>query len=292
MDIRNQESGGNGDVRAEEERTSLVPHQVASQNGFVLDEFRVAPSVVTAFLKAPFTKEMPGVTYESLQAEVNEKYAHKPYFSPSYVTTQMVRLCENLGIGDHLRFSPDRLRQITVLDLGCGSEAAPSFLPDTWMPWLCRSLHQAGCAVTGVDICYPQYDRLQKGKVEDWNFHEVDLRNKGSLAVLKPNSFDVVHTASVLGHTDGAGTSPHLTRADIGEPHYVQIEQNIFEEVLRVLRPGGVFLVNSDCRYQKTGGPVEFSFTTLKHPNGNITLPYSHVDISLLQTTKGNGRIG
>ena len=139
--------------------------------------------------------------------------------------------------------SPEAIKALSVLDIGCGSDADGD--GGRFPPSFCRNLHKLGANVTGVDCYQPNKD----GKDEGWKFHEVNLFRKGELNIIPNNSQDIIWTSGVIGHTEPGMTAPGLPgyaeRDGLLNPRYRAIEDEIFMQALRVLRPGGLFIINS-----------------------------------------------
>lgn len=145
--------------------------------------------------------------------------------------------------------SPEDIRKMTVLDLGCGNEV---YRDGMYPPRFCRDLHAYGVKVTGVDCDPPN----REGRDEGWDFRQMNLMEKGALDVFPDKSFDIVWSSGLIGHTDIYLTSPNLP--GYGEEHglitpaYRRIEDEIFDQALRILKPGGLFILNNGTTvYQK-----------------------------------------
>lgn len=152
----------------------------------------------------------------------------------------------------------DEIPNCSVTDLGCGRENSPdgaNFTPD-----FCRKLTAAGVTVSGIE--WPPFENSE-------SFHQfLNLRNPDALKVCPDNSRDIVNAKSLIGHHDYAATSPwlyyHPNDLPLGEdPVYLEIENGIFNQVIRILKPGGVFIVNEFFVYAKDEGPWMFSFVDL-----------------------------
>ncbi|MDP2643036.1 MAG: methyltransferase domain-containing protein [Candidatus Peregrinibacteria bacterium] len=154
------------------------------------------------------------------------------------------------------------LKRLKCLDLACGNGNINGLLPElvTMMgplkrrmePWLCRSLHQAGVDITGVDLYYPQYEG-QTGKPEEWKFVQMDLmRPEGLQRHLKDRTFDVVvSTNFVLNeHINPVAHDPVLNAPEISmlmqqnPQRYYRALRDLLSEMRRVLKSDGHALIN------------------------------------------------
>ncbi|KKQ70904.1 MAG: hypothetical protein UT33_C0013G0020 [Candidatus Peregrinibacteria bacterium GW2011_GWC2_39_14] len=197
----------------------------------------------------------------------------------------------SLGIGSLLQrlrdsgyvHSTNALKKLDILDLGCGSDAPEAAATKSvYPPNLCRNLHSIGVHAVGVDVISPD----GKGGVEDWEFHNLDLSQKGSLDVIPSNSFDIVNCDMVIGHTNSGNTSPRLggTHLELDSKRYKDIEAEIFTQALRVLRDGGLLTLNHGIVYRKVVDKTNFCFKfELVTGEGKNDLPYTYFDCSALQ---------
>lgn len=168
---------------------------------------------------------------------------------------------------------------LDVLDLGCGSEKHDGIgLDGKVPPKLCRDLHAIGANVTGVDIYFPSYDNDRKGRTEKWQFIQLDLRNPKVLDRIPSNSMDVINVNGLIGHEWEMDSSPSLGYAysSFESEDYKQMEDGIFHQSLRILRPGGILVVNLSNIYQKDSGPLIFSF---KRMSGDIKRNRKNFDL-------------
>lgn len=172
-----------------------------------------------------------------------------------------------------------KLKDLVVLDLACGSEKAEraSLMEH---PNLCRALKVLGCKVVGVDKYYPRYNDEGKGIKEDWQFVKLDLVKPGALReVFSENTFDIINTDYFICHRGNlAATSPSLAHQLVAgrdrlvpsNQKYRALEDILFEQVLRLLKPGGVFIVNGfiykKVGFKKTDGSYSFTFEDLSPP--------------------------
>lgn len=166
-----------------------------------------------------------------------------------------------------------KLPGLDILDLGCGSYERRD-QGNIYPPHLCEALYTAGAHVTGVDR--PYFEGKHTG---EWNFVPLDLRDPTSLGIFHSNSMDVVNMDSFIGHSNPCFTSPALGYLRLDNPFYVALEQHIFTQVIRILRPGGLMVINHDHAYQKSIGPLIFEFLDLIRER---VLGISHVDKSSL----------
>lgn len=216
-------------------------------------------------------RQTPQVEVGCLRSDgTMEHFDHQVELSPvaPHLRLFLQSLKESRQIDDGLLIAlAQQVRGLRFLDLACGSDqrrishdAFPRH-DGEFPPYFCRALHAAGADVTGVDIRYPSYDADGRGRAEGWKFHQVDLTVPSALDFLSPNAFDVVTANFFLGHTDGGYTSPMLGFGlSLELPRYLSLENQIFAAVLRLLRPGGVFILNSRSLYPKSAGPLRFTF--------------------------------
>jgi hypothetical protein len=91
---------------------------------------------------------------------------------------------------------------------------------------------------------------------------------------------DIVNMHSLIGHSNPCLTSPALGFFDLNNPFYKDFESKLFTQVIRILRSGGLMVINDEHVYQKAGGPLIFEFQDLVR--GRI-LDVSHIDESYLR---------
>lgn len=172
-----------------------------------------------------------------------------------------------------------KIRGLKILDLACGSveyqraSGASGYVePEisrAMEPWFCRTASAAGAAVTGVDILWPQYlsqrlsirekramekrgekpsTTIKKGFPEQgWDFVQRDLLNPNALdqSTFPTDSYDVVWSTYFMeNNLDGANDPLILGLKGFDPELYRFVVENIRAQVLRVLKPGGVFLLN------------------------------------------------
>lgn len=180
-------------------------------------------------------------------------------------------------------------RDMSVLDLGCGSMRSETLCPErasdsrTFAPSLCRYLHSHGVYVVGVDKAYPTYDVEGTGQTEGWEFHQMDLSVGGALDLFPGNSFDLVNAGQLIGHGNGNATSPTLLpRGEESYDEYYQwVEAEMFRQALRIVRPGGLFVVNRKHIYQKDTGPLRFRFSDMSRPeHQNVRFPLELFEVT------------
>jgi len=172
-----------------------------------------------------------------------------------------------------------KIRGLKVLDLACGStdyarasgvnESLESEMSRGMEPWFCRTASAAGANVTGVDILWPRYlpqrlstrekrvmekrgekpgNALKKGFPEaGWNFVQRNLLTPGALdqATFPTGSYDVVWSTYFIENTLQGANDPSILGLKHFDPElYRFVVENIRAQVLRVLKPGGLFLLN------------------------------------------------
>lgn len=179
---------------------------------------------------------------------------------------------ESLGDALYIAFGKpfplSKFKSLDVLDLACGSAKDETEIMDH--PNLCRALKVLGCNVVGVDKYYPQYNAEGKGIKEDWKFVKLDLVKPGALREAFPeNSFDIINADYFICHRGSlAATSPSLARQLVpgrnsfvpSNKKYREFENMLFEQVLRLLKPEGVY----------------------KQEGGKVVLPYTYQDSSII----------
>ena len=169
------------------------------------------------------------------------------------------------------------LRKINVLDLGCGSYDHESVKPELatetpleWEPWLCRALHILGVKAIGVDYFLPSL-KDSVPSTEDWAFQQLDLTNPTALSGFRENSFDVVNCHELIGvhlkdelFFDRQCFSPTLEKiAQNTSTGLKEIQENIFAQVLRILKGGGLFVLNAMLVYRKVCDEKSCRFESL-----------------------------
>ncbi len=163
------------------------------------------------------------------------------------------------------------LRQLQILDLGCGSEdSKDAFIEDVkiFSPWYCRLAHAAGADVLGIDIA--------DNRGEDFRSERRDLLQPGSLDDLPSESFDAVNNDGFTVSDESfyvglAGQSPTALRMalrqcslwkrlnildhsmEIAQEQLQKINQRIRNDVSRLLRDGGLYS-NMELIYRKIDG--------------------------------------
>lgn len=202
-------------------------------------------------------------------------------------------LAKHIGCGDGVDFDLECLRQLKIIDFGCGAQH-PEDGPEGasfFQPWLCRALHECGVDVTGVDLYHPKY-RIPPGSygemvlgnsvIEDWRLVNADLRNGNALENEEPNSYDVVNANLLIAHGQlGSQTPSFGIVKTLGDEAYLKFENQVFMHAMRLLKPGGVFVVNYRQVYQKVGGPVVFEFQDINGEGLSGVSKYKFVDESL-----------
>ena len=250
-------------------------------------------SCVADFISTPATSgEVRG--YGDIDDAMKAKYGPEN----SYLGTEsLYRLSECIGIipDDTTKtlynndINIDRLRQLRIVDFGCGA-AHPKGTPEggeKFEPWLCRALHLLGVNVTGVDLRYPRCDYSTGEKsAEEWDFKQVDLTsvNAPQKLGIQANSVDVANANALLDDGYNEGTpSPSLFFGFNTEcPQFQEIEAKIFGLALRILKPGGVFIISYKLVYQKVGGPLVFNFKEINGQGKSHLENIMHVDPSFL----------
>ncbi|MDP2624740.1 MAG: hypothetical protein Q8P27_00975 [Candidatus Peregrinibacteria bacterium] len=102
---------------------------------------------------------------------------------------------------------------------------------------------------------------------------QADLSQPGALNALPDASFDVLSANDFLGHTYSPSTSPQLARTlkdgsawiSLEDPLYRAVEDELFAQALRLLRPGGIFVFNGENVYQKSLGEPPYIFVDRSH---------------------------
>lgn len=184
----------------------------------------------------------------------------------------------------------DRLQQLKIMDLGCGGQHNKWGSEYGYLPWLCRQLHACDVDITGVDLIYPKYSDYditrKNGIAEDWNLVIADLSQGNALANIRPNEFDVVNARYIMNHGNADHynfTSPTMSfRIKQNELTYDDFERQLFLHALRILKSGGVFVVNEKYVYKKTGGRVVFHFEEVHGESLPQVSGYKHIDDSFM----------
>jgi len=173
--------------------------------------------------------------------------------------------------------STEDLKALKTLDIGCGSETRKEYSLQNigYHPTVCRFFTKLGIPITGIDINYPRKDKQGNPQTEEWKFIQMDLRIPNSLNILEDNSFNVVATTNLIPHGNIASTSPLLCNSNPYSNEIVKIEDEIFNQALRMLKPGGIFIVNIMTIYRKVqiGNQPYFKFTKVS-TEGQDDLPY------------------
>ncbi len=193
----------------------------------------------------------------------------------SVICGHMMRFGEAVGVLDGFNIDLDRLRQLKVLDLACGSRlyvekskhipGMDAALRRSTGPWMCRLLSELGVDVTGVDMYHPNFKKGKGGTklvgVDEpgWRFVQRDLISDG----LDPETFptgsaDVVYCQKFIGsdELDIMDEDPSITMFRLHHPASYEIAVAAFRlNVFRVLKPGGLFILN---RWVETREAHEF----------------------------------
>lgn len=217
----------------------------------------IEQSRVVSFLKEPAEGGI-AIGAGEVEALVVQKYPRGGL--DFFESRDFWTFCKSIGAAtDDKNIDLGRLRQLQMLDFGCGN-VDRVFSGDFAKPWFCRAMHTLGVKVTGVDL-HPPYAITWGKSLEDWDFVEADLMKSDSLDVIPRNSVDVVNCNAVIDHSE-----PHCHAQDpqLLDYSYLEMDRAFFMHALRVLRPGGVFIVDTYHIYQKVGGPVMFYFERLQ----------------------------
>lgn len=152
-----------------------------------------------------------------------------------------------------------------VLDLGCGSKETAdrggwlTRLLNKWFneaelaqfePWYCRIAHAAGAQVTGIDIA--------SNISEEFSWKQLDLMNPEVLRCLPSESFDGANNMRLTVPDDSvsarSGTSPAIMhRLGMDFDAAYAINAQIFREVERVLKDGGIYTISEFVFRKKKG---------------------------------------
>lgn len=240
-------------------------------------------SYVADFLLTPATSGEVS-NYGDINNAMYAKYDRSVY--TQFGAEAVYRLSECIGIipNDTTKtlynrdINIDILRQLRIVDFGCGA-VHPKGTPEgtaKFEPWLCRALHILGVNVTGVD---------GENSAEEWDFRHADLTYVKAPEELKlqANSIDVVNANALFddGHS-GNSPSPSLYVGTTKDPRFQEVEARIFGLALRILKPGGVFVISYQSVYQKVGGPLVFHFREIKGKGKKYLEDIMHVDPSFL----------
>ncbi len=183
-----------------------------------------------------------------------------------------------------LKHFPDSSRKGRMLDLGCGHDDSqlrtnhPTFVgvhQRFYEAWLSRAAVWAGMRVDGLDLP-PSSPRVHVPESSEgsWNYHSHDIRKSNPLP-FDSDIFDVVLANRVVHSTHPSqasfGLSPHLFQqfslSSMGfplqnianaesSPHnpsfedYAHLREFILSELMRVLRPQGLFVLNQIFFYK------------------------------------------
>lgn len=252
--------------------------------------------IPTASPIATFRETPPSgktIQISELRQTVFDKYRGRIKKLEPYICTGSIRklakevnACES-GKNDGLFV--DRLRQLKILDLGCGSENSPDNRYEThnFDPWLCRALHALGIDVTGVDLFPPVQDEHGRFQNEEWKFKRLDLTEDGALNIFPSNSFDVINMDAFLGHRVSTGmSSPTSFRGhsqEFDDPRYKHVEKEVFTQTLRILKPGGILFVNNQFAYTKRLKPGNQIYFEFIEPDGTVLPGIEYADPSMVR---------
>lgn len=150
-------------------------------------------------------------------------------------------------VADILGYSDDwnKLRGVSILELGCGSRKTPRFLhPEGWPPYFCHLASNLGALVTGIEL-YPAaaqdaqvYRHIQSDLVRA--VHTDAIEQLG----LRDHTFDVVHSHFFTSTTPPSGDlSDTLKKQNISEH---QFRNELGVAVRRWLKPTGVWIEEGD----------------------------------------------
>ncbi len=250
------------DMRPGAERTSdQAAIQIDEEGNIVtMKAARAESSDVASFLNAPSEgREM--MAFEELEASLQREYAGRRGVEKRGIAAHAKHFCLELGLADGDRFDLERLRDLRIVDLGCGAEHHERSGEANFYPWLVRGLHLLGADVTGVDRVYPKFVDGEPA-VEQWDFLQADLMQPDAIGAIADNSVDIVNARLLIGYDDRYYTSPSLNNGfcpNLDNNLYLDAERIICEHVLRILKPEGLFLINHKHLYQKVGGPLLYS---------------------------------
>lgn len=243
-------------------------------------------SCVADFISAPSMTSGEVSNYGDIASVMNTKYGCSA--NTDLGAEYVYRLSECIGIipNDTTKtlynrdINIDKLRQLIIVDFGCGA-VRPIGTPEgtaKFEPWLCRALHLLGVNVIGVD---------SEKSAEEWDFRHADITYVKAPEELKlqANSIDVVN-ANALFDDGYSGNSPSPSlffgATSVKDPRFQEVEARIFGLALRILKPGGVFVISYRSVYQKVGGPLVFHFREVKGKGKKYLEDIMHVDPSFL----------
>ncbi|PIZ76627.1 hypothetical protein COY05_00605 [Candidatus Peregrinibacteria bacterium CG_4_10_14_0_2_um_filter_38_24] len=168
------------------------------------------------------------------------------------------------ALGPNDSIDTAKLRKLKCLDLACGNGNVSGVDPRIseimgplrrrMEPWLCRSLHQAGVDITGIDIYYPQYEGT-KGKSEEWKFVQMNLTKPKDLQRhFRDKTFDaIVTTFFILNEViNPASKDPFLNAPEISmlmqqnPQRYYRTLRDLLSEMRRVLKNDGNAVINHE----------------------------------------------
>ncbi|MBT3397981.1 hypothetical protein HOA55_01310 [archaeon] len=131
-------------------------------------------------------------------------------------------------MGNILKLAKGSLEGRKILDLGCGSinstggeYSGPG--RRGFEPWLCRAMHELGIDHLGIDV--------GGNPGEEFNFHQADLIQPGSLDFIGDHSIDIANASMFF-------SSPNLA----GMPGNRRIWDNLLPQLERVVKQEGFFL--------------------------------------------------
>jgi SAM-dependent methyltransferase len=233
-----------------------------------------APAPLSGIIKIVGNKAMQVVRVQEDPCSLRPKTTDRLPERTTFIHTHL----QKLGFDS----TPEAFKELEILDIGCGSEYYTTFIGSSYPPNLCRRLQKTGASITGVDKRFPNKD----GRDEGWKFHKLDLLEEDVLTETFPkNSFDIITANMILGHTDSSCSAPGFTSGfrDPDFPHYIRLEDQIFNQVIQILRPNGLFMLNhGESIYQKVLGKDHKYHFKLVHGNGFEDLPQRFLDVEAL----------